>query len=67
MRWFLHGKIHKATVTQADVNYIGSITIDQDLCEKVGFQQGEKVLITSNTGGWKLILFTECAAQELSV
>ncbi len=54
MRWFLHGKIHKATVTQADVNYIGSITIDRDLCEKVGFEEGEKVLITSNTSGGRL-------------
>lgn len=54
MRWFLHAKIHKATVTQADVNYIGSITIDRDLCEKVGLLEGEKVLITSNTGGGRL-------------
>ena len=54
MRWFLHGKIHKATVTQADLNYVGSITIDEDLCEKVGFMDGEKVLIVSNTSGARL-------------
>ena len=54
MRWFLHGKIHKATVTQADVNYIGSITIDRDLCERTGILEGEKVLVTSNTGGGRL-------------
>ena len=35
MRWYLRSKIHKATVTEADVNYIGSITIDEDLVEKV--------------------------------
>jgi L-aspartate-alpha-decarboxylase len=54
MRWFLHGKIHKATVTQADVNYVGSITIDRDLCEKAGILEGEKVLVTSNTRGGRL-------------
>ena len=54
MRWFLHGKIHKATVTQADVNYIGSITIDRDLCERTGILEGERVLITSNTAGGRL-------------
>ncbi|MGI8669036.1 MAG: aspartate 1-decarboxylase [Aridibacter sp.] len=54
MRWILHGKIHKATVTQADLNYVGSITIDKDLCEKAGFLEGEKVLIVSNTSGSRL-------------
>lgn len=54
MRWFLHAKIHKATVTQADVSYVGSITIDRDLCEKCGLLEGEKVLVTSNTGGGRL-------------
>ena len=54
MRWFLHGKIHKATVTEADVNYVGSITIDQLLLEKAGLLPGEKVLVTSNTSGARL-------------
>lgn len=54
MRWFLHGKIHKATVTQADVSYVGSITIDRDLCDKIGLLEGEKVLVTSNTSGGRL-------------
>lgn len=54
MRWILHGKIHKATVTQADLNYVGSITIDENLCEKAGFLEGEKVLIVSNTSGSRL-------------
>lgn len=54
MRWFLHAKIHKATVTQADVNYVGSITIDRDLCDRIGLLEGEKVLVTSNTGGGRL-------------
>ena len=54
MRWVLRSKIHKATVTDADVNYVGSITIDQDLIERVGFWPGEKVLVVSNTTGKRL-------------
>ena len=54
MRWILRSKIHKATVTEADVNYIGSITIDEDLIERVGFWPGEKVLVVSNTSGERL-------------
>jgi len=54
MRWFLRSKIHKATVTEADVSYVGSITIDENLIEKVGLLPGEKVLVTSNTSGTRL-------------
>ncbi len=54
MRWVLRSKIHKATVTDADLNYIGSITIDEDLIEKVGLWPGEKVLVVSNTTGVRL-------------
>ncbi len=54
MRWVLKSKIHKAIVTQADINYIGSITIDEELMEKVGLWEGEKVLVVSNTTGARL-------------
>ncbi len=54
MRWILRSKIHKAIVTECDVNYIGSITIDQNLLEKVGLVKGEKVLVVSNTSGARL-------------
>jgi aspartate 1-decarboxylase len=54
MRSVLRSKIHKATVTQANINYIGSITIDQKLIEMVGLWPGEKVLVTSNTSGIRL-------------
>lgn len=54
MRQIVRSKIHKATVTQADVNYIGSITIDAELIEKVGFWIGEKVLVVSNKTGVRL-------------
>lgn len=54
MRWVLRSKIHKATVTEANLAYIGSITIDEALIEKVGFWPGEKVLVVSNTSGARL-------------
>jgi aspartate 1-decarboxylase len=54
MRFVLRSKIHKATVTEADLNYLGSITIDEELVEKAGFWPGEKVLVVSNTSGARL-------------
>ena len=54
MRWVLRSKIHKATVTEANLEYIGSITIDEELIEKAGFWSGEKVLVVSNTTGARL-------------
>ena len=54
MRWLLRSKIHKATVTEADLAYVGSITIDQDLIDRAGFLPGEKVLVVSNTSGARL-------------
>lgn len=54
MRWFVRSKITHAIVKEADVNYIGSITIDEDLIEKSGLMIGEKVLVVSNTSGARL-------------
>jgi aspartate 1-decarboxylase len=54
MRWLIRSKIHKATVTEADINYVGSITIDEDLIDLVGLMEGEKVLVTSNSSGARL-------------
>jgi len=54
MRWVLRSKIHKAHVTEANLNYTGSITIDEDLIEKASFWPGEKVLVVSNTSGARL-------------
>ena len=53
-RWLLRSKIHKATVTDADLDYVGSITIPADLIERAGFWQGEKVLVVSNHTGVRL-------------
>ncbi len=54
MRWVLRSKIHNATVTEANLAYIGSITIDADLIDQVGLMIGEKVLVVSNTTGARL-------------
>ncbi|MDP8237022.1 MAG: aspartate 1-decarboxylase [Candidatus Erginobacter occultus] len=51
MRWLLRSKIHRATVTEANLDYIGSVTIDEDLIEMVGLMIGEKVLVVDNTNG----------------
>lgn len=58
MREQLIGKIHQATVTQANVNYVGSITIDANLLEKSGIWAGQKVLVVSNTSGARLETYT---------
>ncbi|MBQ5750075.1 MAG: aspartate 1-decarboxylase [Bacteroidaceae bacterium] len=44
-------KIHRVTVTQADLNYIGSITIDEDLMDAAGIIANEKVSIVNNNNG----------------
>ncbi|MHB9156330.1 MAG: aspartate 1-decarboxylase [Endomicrobiales bacterium] len=64
MRWVLRSKIFKATVTEADVNYKGSITIDETLLEKAGFWPGEKVLVVSNTTGARLETYIITGARD---
>lgn len=54
MRWVMRSKIHNATVTEANLAYIGSITIDSDLIDAVGLWPGERVLVVSNTSGSRL-------------
>ncbi len=54
MRWVMRSKIHKAIVTDANVDYVGSITVDVELIERVGLWPGEKVLVVSNTSGARL-------------
>jgi aspartate 1-decarboxylase len=48
------GKIHRATVTRADVDYVGSITIDANLIEAAGFLENEKIDIYDVTNGARL-------------
>ena len=54
MRELLQSKIHKATVTDANVSYVGSITIDSALLERIDLWEGQKVLVVSNDSGIRL-------------
>lgn len=57
-RTMLGGKIHRATVTEADLNYVGSITIDQDLLDAAGICVNEKVQIVNNNNGERFETYT---------
>ena len=54
LRTIFRGKIHRARVTQLDLNYHGSITIDQDLIEAVGIWHNERVQIVNANNGARL-------------
>src|SRR5215831_7645619 len=53
-RTMLKSKIHRATVTQADLHYVGSVTIDADLMEAADLLPGEQVQIVDITNGARL-------------
>ena len=50
----LRAKLHRVSITEADLNYIGSITIDEDLIDAVGFIEGEKVQVLNVNNGERL-------------
>ncbi|OXM88034.1 aspartate 1-decarboxylase [Paenibacillus rigui] len=50
-RTMLKSKIHRATVTEANLNYVGSITIDEDLLDMIDMLPNEKVQIVNNNNG----------------
>jgi len=54
MRFMLKSKIHRATVTQADLHYVGSIAIDRALMEAADLLEGERVVIADITNGARL-------------
>ena len=47
-------KIHRATVTEANLNYVGSITVDEALMETANMQEGERVQIVNNNNGERI-------------
>ncbi|MGL5207080.1 MAG: aspartate 1-decarboxylase [Acidaminococcaceae bacterium] len=49
-----HGKIHRATVTEANLEYMGSVTIDSTLMKLAGILPGERVQIVDNNNGARL-------------
>ena len=54
----LKAKIHRATVTQAELDYVGSITVDMDLLEQAGILEYEKVQIVDVNNGSRLETYT---------
>jgi aspartate 1-decarboxylase len=67
MRLVLRSKIHKANVTEANVDYIGSITIDEELIDKAGFWPGEKVLVVDNTNGARLETYVMVGERDSGI
>lgn len=54
LRTIMNAKLHRARVTEADLNYVGSITIDEELLDAVGMLPGERVQIVNNNNGSRL-------------
>jgi aspartate 1-decarboxylase len=50
----MKSKIHRATVTESNLNYVGSVTIDEEIMEKVNILPNEKVQIVNNNNGARL-------------
>ncbi len=50
-------KIHRVKVTQAELNYVGSITIDEDLMDAAGILENEQVHVVNNNNGERLITY----------
>ena len=58
MLHMLKGKIHRATVVQAELDYVGSITVDQDLLDAAGILEYEKVQIVDVNNGSRFETYT---------
>lgn len=67
LRTMCKGKIHRATVTQANLNYVGSITIDQDLLDAANIYPYEKVQVVNITNGSRLETYTIAGARGSGV
>jgi len=67
LRTMCKGKIHRATVTQADLNYVGSITIDQDLLDAANIYPYEKVQVVNINNGARLETYTIAGARGSGV
>lgn len=63
----MHGKIHRATVTEANLEYMGSVTIDSELMEMAGILPGERVQIVDNNNGSRLETYTIAGAAGSGV
>jgi aspartate 1-decarboxylase len=67
MRTMCKGKIHRATVTQAELNYVGSITVDQDLLDAANIYPYEKVQVVNINNGARLETYKIAGARGSGV
>ena len=63
----LHSKIHRVTVTEADPDYVGSITVDPDLLEAAGILEYQKVQVVDVNNGNRLDTYTICGEKGSGV
>ncbi len=70
LRTMLKSKIHRATVTDCDLNYVGSLTVDPDLLEAADILPGEQVSVVDVDNGARLetyVILGERGAREMKV
>ena len=70
LRTVMNSKIHRATVTEADINYIGSITIDEELIEAANISEWEKIEVLNITNGSRLetyVILGEKGSGEICI
>ena len=66
-RTMLKSKIHRATVTQSDLHYVGSVTVDEDLMDAADLLAGERVAIVDITNGARLETYVIPGARSSGV
>lgn len=67
LRTMMKSKIHRASVTQADLHYVGSVTVDEDLLDAADLLSGELVHIVDVTNGARLETYTIAGARGSGV
>ena len=67
LRTMLKSKIHRATVTQSDLHYVGSVTVDEDLMDAADLLAGERVAIVDITNGARLETYVIPGARSSGV
>jgi aspartate 1-decarboxylase len=67
IRTVLQSAIHRATVTQADLHYVGSITIDADLMAAADLRDGDQVQVVDSTNGARLVTYAITGAAGSGV
>lgn len=63
----LQGKIHRATVTQAELDYVGSITVDEDLLDAAGIREYQMVQIVDVNNGNRFETYTIAAKEAAAL